>query len=172
MIEGICFYLFAALLIFFAYKVVSTDYVLRAATYLIISLLLVAGLYILLNAEFVAAIQILVYVGGIVVITIFAIFLVSRVGAPAVALSMKTKILSGVVVFAVVVVGIQALVTIEGNVPGMTLDVDARSDNARKIGEALLSVESNGFILPFEIVSLLLLGVLIGAVITARTKPE
>lgn len=172
MIEILAFYLLSALLLFFAYKVVTTPFVLRAAVFLINTLLMVAGLYLLLSAEFAAAIQILVYVGGIVVISIFAIILVSSVGAPSLEVDKKTQVLSLVSVSLLVFLLIASFLATPVSETPNGLIVNTQKESAREIGEALLSLEQDGFILPFEIVSLLLLAALIGSIVIARTKPE
>lgn len=172
MIEILAFYLLSALLLFFAYKVVTTPFVLRAAVYLINALLVVAGLYLLLSAEFTAAIQILVYVGGIVVITIFAIILVSSVGSPSLEVDKRTQAWSLISVSLLVFLMIASFLATPLPEAPNGLIVNTQHQNAKQIGEALLSLEQDGFILPFEIVSLLLLAALIGAIVVARTKPE
>ena len=76
----IIFYLLAALTLVSALLAVSTRMIFRAAIYLLFSLIGIAGLYFWLQYEFIAAVQIVVYVGGIVVLIIFSIFLTQQTG--------------------------------------------------------------------------------------------
>lgn len=82
MITGstIIFYLLAALTLTCALLSVSTRQIFRAAIYLLFSLIGIAGIYFWLQYEFIAAVQIVVYVGGIVVLIIFSIFLTQQAG--------------------------------------------------------------------------------------------
>src|ERR1035437_10357521 len=79
-VEAIIFYILAALIITFGVLTVFTRKIFRAAVYLLLSLIGIAGLYILMDMQFVAALQIVIYVGGIVVLIIFSIFLTHQAG--------------------------------------------------------------------------------------------
>ena len=74
-VTNLLFYVFAGLAVFFAIAVVSSRRILRAAVYLMSVLAMSAGFYVLLGAEFLAGVQILVYVGGIVILLVFAVML-------------------------------------------------------------------------------------------------
>src|SRR5215467_10776031 len=76
----IIFYLLAALTLVCGFLSVTTRQIFRAAIYLLFSLIGIAGLYFWLQYEFIAAVQIVVYVGGIVVLIIFSIFLTQQAG--------------------------------------------------------------------------------------------
>src|SRR6266576_7119630 len=76
----IIFYLLAALTLVSAVMAVTTRQIFRAAIWLLFSLIGIAGLYFWLQVEFIAAVQIIVYVGGIVVLIIFSIFLTQQSG--------------------------------------------------------------------------------------------
>ena len=161
--ETIAFYLLAAALLGFSWKAVNTARVLHAAMYLIASLLAVAGIYLVLGTEMLAAVQLLVYVGGIVVITIFAVLLTSRLGEPTYqpSTALRTVAIAAVlVVISTTLFG--AAVYVAASTPGRV------PNTAAEIGRAILSPGAEGFLLPFELVSLLLLAALIGAVVIAR----
>ena len=72
--SDIIFYLLATLCVVFALLSVTTRHIFRAAIYLLFTLIGIAGIYFWLQYEFIAAVQIVVYVGGIVVLIIFSIF--------------------------------------------------------------------------------------------------
>lgn len=171
MIETCCFYLLAVVLLSAGFKAVTSPYVLRSAVYLIVALLSIAGLYLLLNAEFPAAVQILVYVGGIVVVIVFAILLISDIGE---ALKKRQPLIQALAaIFVALFVSIIVILqyTAEHNPANTGLRVDPSIDSTTDIGRSLLSTTASGFILPFELISLLLLAVLIGAIVVARSKP-
>ena len=76
----IIFYFLAALTLVSGFLAVTTPQIFRAAVYLLFSLIGIAGIYFWLQYEFIAAVQIVVYVGGIVVLIIFSIFLTQKSG--------------------------------------------------------------------------------------------
>src|SRR5213079_2077203 len=75
--EAIAFYLIAACILGFAVLVVTTKDTVHSVLFLVLDFLFVAGLYVLLGAQFLAAIQVLVYAGGIVVLYLFVVMLVN-----------------------------------------------------------------------------------------------
>ena len=78
--QQIIFYLISAAVLGFGILSVITTRIFRAAIFLLFSLIAIAGIYFFLEYEFIAAVQIVVYVGGIVVLIIFSIFLTHRGG--------------------------------------------------------------------------------------------
>ncbi|HAK94315.1 MAG TPA: NADH-quinone oxidoreductase subunit J [Planctomycetes bacterium] len=164
----VLFYAFGAFAILCALAVVNARRLLRAALALMFVLLASAGLYLLLGAEFLAGIQVLVYVGGIVILIVFAVMLTSasdlledhpslgRMLAGAVA-SIGFLAFTGVV-FARLELGPPA--------PGAH-----PPDDASAIGRKLLDFGAEGYVLPFELVSLLLLAAVIGGIVVARKTP-
>src|SRR5437762_11340652 len=80
MVQTIFFYLFAALIIVFGVLTVTTKQLFRSAIYLLFTLTNIAALYFMLHYEFIAAVQIIVYVGGIVVLILFSLFLTQQAG--------------------------------------------------------------------------------------------
>src|SRR5512133_1819124 len=78
--SAILFYIIGALILTFGVLTVFTRKIFRAAVFLLLSLIGIAGVYILLDMQFVAALQIVIYVGGIVVLIIFSIFLTHQAG--------------------------------------------------------------------------------------------
>jgi NADH-quinone oxidoreductase subunit J len=147
---------------------VATRQIFRAAISLLFSLIGIAGLYFWMDYEFIAAVQIVVYVGGIVVLIIFSIFLTQQSGEKMPLQKMGRKIFSLLAVFcgfALTIVQVfQHTFTQTTAAPvGITV---------KDIGEELISLDKNGYALPFEVVSILLLAALIGCIVIATRTPE
>jgi len=165
----IIFYLLAAITLLSAVLAVTTRMIFRAAIYLLFSLIGIAGIYFWLNYEFIAAVQIVVYVGGIVVLIIFSIFLTQQAGELLPKQKMGRQLFSALAAFcglALVMLQLaQHEFTETGNNP-----VEPTVAN---IGHQMLGVDDNGYALPFEVVSILLLAALIGCIVIAlKSKPE
>jgi NADH-quinone oxidoreductase subunit J len=179
------FFLFFALIAcVFALAVVVTGNIVRMACYLVVSLSAVSGLFFLAGAEFLGAVQLLVYVGGTMVLLVFGVMLTAR--GPFV--SMRTG--GGQWVMALVIVGALLAVllpTSRGieawNKPIPTEAADVIKPNSAQLGLGLLGVRTerldspanasggmSGYLLMFEIISVHLLVVLIGSAYLARAK--
>jgi NADH-quinone oxidoreductase subunit J len=162
------FYAVSIITIVFAFAVTMSRNLLRAAIYLMMVLLTSACLYIMLDAEFLAGIQILVYVGGIVVLIVFAVML-TRSAELLDRPSLRRKLSAGLasLVFAAATICIfwtSAFPIAQNNVP-------VPPNNTEEIGLKLLDYGSGGYILPFEIISILLLAAVIGGIVVARKTP-
>jgi NADH-quinone oxidoreductase subunit J len=141
-----------------ALRLVTTKNVVHGALYLVITLAMVGGVYLLLAAEFVAFVQILIYVGAIVVLLLFSLMLTKApIGREALDNQQR---------------GLSALVA-AGILAGLVFLIQDRFDGqqiqtvptlTRDVGASIFSQ----FVLPFEVVSVLLLAALIGAVVLAR----
>ena len=164
----IIFYLLSAFILGSGVLAVTTRKIFRSAIWLLFSLIGIAGLYFWLQVEFIAAIQIVVYVGGIVVLIIFSIFLTQKSGSEMPKPSKWQKefaILAAIFGFAFVW---QLISHHEFKQNSTTaLDVDVAN-----IGSQLLSTTEHGYILPFEVVSILLLAAMIGCIVIAMKKTE
>ncbi len=144
---------------------VTTRKILRAATYLLFSLFATAALYFQLDYEFLGAVQIAVYAGGIVVLFVFSILLTSKPGDNTPALASKKRVLGGIGALAMFPVAGYSLVSrtsmlsavAAGGNPSMT-----------EIGTALMGTGHGQYLLPFEAISVLLLACIIGGVVIAR----
>jgi NADH-quinone oxidoreductase subunit J len=164
----IIFYMLAALTLTSAVLAVTTRQIFRAAIFLLFSLIGIAGLFFWMQYDFIAAVQIVVYVGGITVLIIFSIFLTQQAGE----LLPKQKIgrsvfsaLAAFCGFALTMLQLYQHTFKETNdqpvVPSVT-----------NIGNQMLGIADNGFALPFEVVSILLLAAMIGCIVIAlRSKP-
>jgi NADH-quinone oxidoreductase subunit J len=142
-----------------ALRLVTARNVVHAALYLVVALATVAGVYLLLAAEFVAWVQILIYVGAIVVLLLFSLML-TRAPIGREALDNQQRGISAVV-GVIVLAGLVFL--IQDAFAGSPPLVLQRARTA-PIGVELFST----FVLPFEVVSYLLLAALVGAIVLAR----
>ena len=159
-IAEIVFWLLAAFTIISASFVVLNNQLLYSAIALLFSLFGVAGLYIFLWADFIAGIQLIVYIGGINVLIIFGIMLTNKISS--VRLS-QTNVQQGV--GAVVALWLMILISLViSKTPWLLADSSEPSGTVGAIGTLLLSK----YLLPFEANSLLLLGALIGAALLSR----
>ncbi|MDR0543409.1 MAG: NADH-quinone oxidoreductase subunit J [Dysgonamonadaceae bacterium] len=164
----IIFYILAVIAIVFSVMAVTSTRILRAATYLLFVLLGTAGFYFLLSYQFLAAVQISVYAGGIVVLYVFAIMLTSAKGEKIREGGLKKKLygasasLGGL---ALLVYVIRYAVKHSAVVPSTTDEI-----NMKVIGKALMGVEKYQYLLPFEILSILLLACMIGGILIARKR--
>ena len=165
----IIFYLLAALTLVSAVLAFTTRMIFRAAIYLLFSLIGIAGIYFWLQYEFIAAVQIVVYVGGIVVLIIFSIFLTQQAGDQLPKQKMGRQLFSALASFcglALVLLQLTQHAFVETN--GKLIE-----PSVSNIGNRMLGVNDGGYALPFEVVSILLLAALIGCIVIAlKTKPE
>lgn len=165
MITGstIIFYLLAVLTLTCGLLSVSTRQIFRAAIYLLFSLVGIAGIYFWLQYEFIAAVQIVVYVGGIVVLIIFSIFLTQQAGEKLARQKIGRKIFSALAVFCAFALTMVQVYqhtfyqTSEEPVPTTVFN----------IGTKMMAVDNGGYALPFEVISMLLLAAMIGCIVIA-----
>ncbi len=171
------FLLFAFLACAFAVAVVVSPNIVRMAFYLVLSLAATAGLFFLAGADFVGSMQLLIYVGGTLVLLVFGVMLTSQDRF----ISMRTS--KGEMLVALLV-GLSLLVVLAGaavSVPSWgspsreQVTAVALEPTASPIGLALLGARvddpgSSGYLLAFEIISVHLLVVLIGAAYLARAR--
>ena len=160
---AILFYFFAALTIGSALVVVFSKNIVYAAFALVFTFLGAAGLYVLLQADFIAIAQIMVYVGGILILMVFAVMLTNRVTN----VDISTSNMSGVPSTIVVGVFLGTLVLIMTRAAWISTEMaPVVKGTAVEIGELLMT----NYLLPFEVVGLLLLVVIMGAAMIARKK--
>ena len=160
----IMFILFASMIVVFSVLTVTSHKILRAAVYLLFVLVSTSGLYFMLNYQFLAAVQLTLYAGGIVVLIIFSILLTSHISQKFETLGWKKNIFSAI---ASIAGAILSIITILDYKFSATSEA-AKEVDMRLIGKSLLSVEYDGYILPFEVISVLLLAAMIGAIVVAK----
>jgi NADH-quinone oxidoreductase subunit J len=167
-VGSIILYVIVALsMIVFSVLAVTTRKILRAATYLLFTLFGAAAVYFMLDYEFLGAVQIAVYAGGIVVLFVFAILLTSKPGDNTERLTSKSRLLGLIASIAMLLVSGYALVSRCAN---FTAKPEAAAPDMNQIGEALLGTGHGQYLLPFEAVSVLLLACIIGGIVVARKR--
>ena len=159
---AVLFYIFALMAAGSAFGVVISRNIVRTAVFLLFTLTGVAGLYFLLNSEFLAAVQLVVYAGGTLILIVFGVMLTSKspfskfdpkLGEVMIAVSFGIVLLTALVM-AIRRLPVQPEVPVTGEYP------------MAQLGQALLG----DFLIPFEIVSVLLLVVMIGAAYLAKGR--
>ncbi len=165
-LNDIMFYLFAGSILTFSVMTVTSRRILRSAVYLLFVLVSTAGIYFMLNYNFLAAVQLTVYAGGIIVLIIFSILLTSHVSEKAVVAPLKQQIFSALAVAAGAVLTIITIFKF-AFAPSTMPAVEA---NVQNVGRALVSYNRDGFALPFEVISILLLAAMVGAIVLAKKE--
>jgi NADH-quinone oxidoreductase subunit J len=165
--ELLFFYIFAGVAIGSAVMVVTNKNVLHAALFLILTFFCVSAIYILLRAEFLAAVQVLLYVGAIMALFIFTILLINVMQAQFLRQFHGQRPLAAILVVALLAETMFLLLSdFRGNFPLMQ---ETPSETAGKAGLQVLSnLLLTDYVLLFEVASVLLLAALIGAVVLAR----
>ncbi len=158
----IAFWMLAIVAVAAALTVVLLRNVFRAALSLILCFLTVAGLYITLSADFLAAVQILIYIGGISILIILAIMLTREVqkGSP------SNKLRIPAFIMAVIFLGVVSFTLI--NTPWQVSTTPPLEPTTSALAGKLLG--EGGFILPVEIAASLLLAAILGAIVLVREK--
>jgi NADH-quinone oxidoreductase subunit J len=167
-VSTVMFYGLSAAIIGLALAAVNARQLLRAALGLMGMLALSAGLYVMLRAEFLAGVQILVYVGGIVVLIVFAIMLTRSSELLEDHPLPLTRLLGAIASILFMLISSFALRATRFPV---ATSVGPAGDDIRAIGLALLDRGAAGYLLPFEVISLLLLVAVIGGTVVARKTP-
>ena len=168
--KEIIFYIISAILIVFSVLTVTTNKILRAAVYLLFTLVATAAFYFMMEYEFLAAVQLTVYAGGIVVLIIFSILLTHQINMDLEKSDRLKKISSALIVLLgsiIVIFTISKYIFI----PSSRIE-NAADTSVNSIGKQLLSYGEGGYILPFEVISILLLASMISAIIIAKKEKE
>ncbi len=164
---NIAFWILAAVIVVAALAVVTLRNVFRAAISLILCFVAVAGIYVTLSADFLAVVQVLVYVGGISILILLAIFLTRNIpeGSPANRLRLPAFLM------AAILLGLMIFSVLNTKFPVSTSAPTDQTTGA--LGTALLgqpNSQNYGYVLPVEIAGVLLLAALLGAIVMAREK--
>jgi NADH-quinone oxidoreductase subunit J len=161
--SAVIFYLISAFILGAGLLAVTSRKIFRAAIWLLFSLVGIAALYFWMQVEFIAAVQIIVYVGGIVVLIIFSIFLTQQSGKEMPRTAPVRNIFSLLAVLLGLVFTWRMIDQHFLSQPKETPFNAAITE----IGFQLLSTSEHGYILPFEVVSMLLLAAMIGCIVIA-----
>tara|TARA_B100001123_G_C15125551_1_gene953179 strand:+ start:330 stop:833 length:504 start_codon:yes stop_codon:yes gene_type:complete len=160
----ILFFSVVILVILSAYWVVMSPNLVHSAVSLLFTLFGVAGLYVYLYADFIAASQVIIYVGGILVLIIFGVMLTNKIDDPKLSNQSQNQLVAGVFCLLLLIFQFQIIF----NTNWYIGDFITRESTVNDIGMMLLT----DYLLPFEIVSVLLLAALIGAAMLSRKKAE
>lgn len=169
--KNIVFLILSAVILVCGFMSVASTKILRAATYLFFTLFAVAGLYLTLDYEFIAAVQLSVYAGGILVLLIFAIMLVKNLGTETEETTFVNKAIAG---FAALAGTVFAFITMSK----FAFEADDDADKAasmvdmKLIGETLMGSDKYQYLLAFEAVSILLLACIVGSIVVATKSKE
>lgn len=150
-------------MIVFAIASVTSRQMLRSVIYLLFVLIGVAGIYFLIDYNFLAAVQLTVYAGGIIVLVIFSVLLVHHIEMELEMAKLSKKILTGLICL----IGLGIFLATIYSTDFIVVE-NYKSTTVEDIGMGLLSYEAGGFILPFEVISILLLAAMIGAIIIGK----
>jgi NADH-quinone oxidoreductase subunit J len=165
--ERIIFYILAIIMIVFAGLSVSNRNIMRSIVYLLFVLLALAGIYFTMEYNFLGAVQMTVYAGGIIVLYINSIMLVEKINTPMDVSALWQRLLAGFLSFAGAVAALFAIWSYDFKA------VDTESVTTIKdVGASLLSYGDKGYILPFEVISILLLAAMVGAIVIAKTNKQ
>ncbi|MDR2926590.1 MAG: NADH-quinone oxidoreductase subunit J [Cytophagaceae bacterium] len=167
----IVFYLLAAVVAVSSILAVTSKKILRAATFLLFVLVGTAGLYLLLNYHFLAAVQLSVYAGGILVLFIFAILLTKPVIDSVHEEHDRRKSVFGIFT-AIAGIALTLFVTLKFkyNYADNTTISGDHEISMKLIGNALMGTDKYQYLLPFEALSVLLLACIIGGILIARKR--
>lgn len=165
------FWIIAVILVGAALLVVSLRNIVHSAIALVLVFAMAAGIYLLLNAEFIAIVQILIYAGAVTILILFALMLTRITGQPTT--NPTNKLWPVAFIISVLVgLGIIFAVTLSphavADVSNGANQIPTNVNNVVRIGQLLYSPSSYSYVLPFEIASLVLLVAIIGAIVIGR----
>jgi NADH-quinone oxidoreductase subunit J len=166
--EQVLFWIFGTVGIVSAIVMVAKRNPVHSALFLVVVLFCVAGIYLLLGAEFLAAIQVIVYAGAIMVLFLFVIMLINveqearRGGGGRLLLKACGMVVTGILLLVLVTAG--GFKAMEGY--GARGQEAEAVSNTGQIAEALFTE----YVLPFEVTSILLLAAIVGAIVLARKR--
>lgn len=161
------FIILAAITLGSAFMVVTTRNLVHSALWLVLALFGVAGFFVFLNASFLAVAQVVIYIGAIAILLIFAIMLTRRVAqdtSPPITGNWFWALVTAVLLFGGLVWMVSLWPGFQSTAPALSRNVDP----LRQLGQALVS--PNAYAIPFEVASVLLLAALIGSIIVAWEK--
>lgn len=161
--EGMLFYLIAVITVISALAVVTAKNPIYSACFLIVTFFSLAVIYVLLYSQFIAAVQILVYAGGMIVLILFAIF---TINLDTYEFEIKWHLQTPVAYLVCTVLLFEIFYIVKNTLfqKKGAIETLSQAGNSETIGNLLFSK----FVLPFEIASVLLLAAMIGAIVMAR----
>ena len=173
MLELVLFYIFAAIAVISAIMVITRHNVVHSAAFLGATLFAVAGIFLTLHAEFLAGVQVIVYVGGILVLFVFVIMLIAverSVHERQYNRQWTFALVTSAILIAEIAYGLyrgKDSLTLPPVVPP-AVAAAATAGNSEQVGTALYT----SYLLPFEIASILLLVAIVGAVVLSKKRTQ
>ena len=158
----ILFFSIILLIVLSSFWVVVSPNLVHSAVSLLFTFFGVAGLYVFLHADFIAAAQVIIYVGGILVLIIFGVMLTNKIDDPNLSNLSKNQLIASIFCLILFVFQMQIIF----NTNWFVSELITRESTVNDIGMLLLTT----YLLPFEVVSVLLLAALIGAAMLSRKK--
>ena len=165
--KAILFYIFSAVILIGALLTVTSARLLRSAVFLLSVLIATAGVYFLMDYTFLAAVQLTLYAGGIIVLIIFSVMLTSSVGEKMQNAALWKR--AGALALAGFGAAMTLLTLVNYQFQPRLTPVES---GMHAIGTSLVSTGDNGYALPFEVISILLLAAMVAAIIIARRDGE
>ncbi len=161
--QAVFFFVLAAFTVAMALLVVTRPNIVHSAVALIFSFCGVAGIYVLLDAEFLGAVQVLIYVGGITILLLFAIMLTTRIAA-------RVDVFNEQMGLSALIAGGITAILVYASLTGIQIagEAPAPVETTPALGRLLMTTH----VLPFELISILLLAAMVGAIILARREKE
>lgn len=167
----IVYFVAALVIVIFSIMTVTSRKILRSATYLLFTLIATAVMYFQLGYQFLGAVQIAVYAGGIMVLFVFAILLTHKPDEKTRVLSSHKRAIGVISSLAGAVLLLFALFTMPvAKDMSLSTMLAGNPIDMKQIGETMLGTGRFQYLLPFEAVSVLLLACIIGGVVIARKK--
>lgn len=170
--SNIIFFILAAATLLFGILTVTTTKIMRAATYLFFTLFCIAGIYLQLSYEFLAAVQLSVYAGGVVILIVFAINLIKGIGEDK-EVNIGLKRIMGIIAAIIGSFTVGITIIKFGFIPDYeTAEILAQGIDMQFIGESLMGTSKYEYLLPFEASSILLLACIVGSIAVAQKDKE
>ncbi len=151
---------------------VCTKSIMRAATWLLFVLFGIAGFYFILDYTFLGAAQISIYAGGITIMYIFAIQLVSKRSLQNLVARFKGVRIAQALMISLIGLVVVSLILVKNHFINAALDVADVEVPMKQVGQAMVSSGKYGYVLPFEFISVFLLACIIGGVMIARKEDK
>lgn len=151
---------------------ICTKSIMRAATWLLFVLFGIAGFYFILDYTFLGAAQISIYAGGITIMYIFAIQLVSKRSLQNLVARFKGVRIAQALIISLIGLVVVSLILVKNHFIAAALDVADVEVPMKQVGQAMVSSGKYGYVLPFEFISVFLLACIIGGVMIARKEDK
>jgi NADH-quinone oxidoreductase subunit J len=164
------FYLFASIIVIFSILTVTSRRILRSAVFLLFVLIATSAFYFMLRYTFLAAAQLALYAGGIVVLIIFSILLTSHISERFKQIEFKKAFFSALVAAIGAALSIYTILQFDFN--QKFPETETAELPMKDIGLSLMNYGEGGFVLPFEVISILLLAAMFGAIVIAKKKKD